>query len=156
MMLPFALGYGFVTLRAAWFILSDLHHDAIVFTMVQLLGCHVSKGNTGDHSDWLSSLLSQACPLIILKGLGHPWSNFDLDFQWAAFLAFDAEGSQAFYVGWNPFVAGPRALVFSDANSFRGGAFQVTALPSCKSISTAIDNVFGSRSAVEKGRAFAV
>jgi hypothetical protein len=64
MMLPFALGYGFVTLRAAWFILSDLHHDAIVFTMVQLLGCHVSKGNTGDHSDWLSSLLSQACPLF--------------------------------------------------------------------------------------------
>jgi hypothetical protein len=121
-------------------------------------------------SQWFNCL-GATCPketlAIILTGFRpsfhkhapyfeRPWSNFDLDFQWAAFLAFDAEGSQAFYVGWNPFVAGPRALVFSDANSFRGGAFQVTALPSCKSISTAIDNVFGSRSAVEKGRAFAV
>jgi hypothetical protein len=121
-------------------------------------------------SQWFNCL-GATCPketlAIILTGFRpsfhkhapyfeRPWSNFDLDFQWAAFLAFDAEGSQAFYVGWNPFVAGPRALVFSDANSFRGGAFQVTALPLCKSISTAIDNVFGSRSAVEKGRAFAV
>ena len=121
-------------------------------------------------SQWFNCL-GATCPketlAIILTGFRpsfhkhapyfeRPWSNFDLDFQWAAFLAFDAEGSQAFYVGWNPFVAGPRALFFSDANSFRGGAFQVTALPSCKSISTAIDNVFGSRSAVEKGRAFAV
>lgn len=89
-------------------------------------------------SQWFNCL-GATCPketlAIILTGFRpsfhkhapyfeRPWSNFDLDFQWAAFLAFDAEGSQAFYVGWNPFVAGPRALFFLMRIPFAGGRFK--------------------------------